>query len=154
MIQRLSLDFLKDNGVCDEAYEWTKNTFQLDFEYSPYIDWDYGRNVLLEYIEANPQSTTGWLEWFDKLKKSKEYVYYNGEQVTMLEKYQVFNPITGMYTTYETESEMRQSIVDVVKQTLETMQPRVAKEIQNENGDSAWVPLNLLDIVQITSEDQ
>jgi hypothetical protein len=150
MIKRLSLQFLKENGICDEAYEWTKETFKLDFEYSPYIDWDYGRTVLIEHIEANPEGTIGWLKWFDDLKNSKEYVYYNGEQIFMNQRYQMFNPFTGTYTTYETELEMREGLINLSKEVLEKLSPKIIQEIQNENGDVAWIPTEIHKRLNIT----
>jgi hypothetical protein len=153
MIQRLSLDFLKENGIDDVFYEWVRTTFELDFQYSPYMDWNYARTVLLEYIEANPEETTGWLQWFDNLKNSKEYVYYNGEQITMLEKYQVFNPLTGLHTQYENESEMQQALTSLAQEVLNTFSPTVVREIGNENGDVAWIATDFHKKLNITYKE-
>jgi hypothetical protein len=154
MIKRLSLEFLKDNGICDEFYEWIKTTFEPDFQYSPYMDWDYARTVLLEYIESNPKDTEGWLVWFDKLKNSKEYVYYNGEQIIMTNKYQLFNPLTGLYDLYETENEMLEALLSLSKEVLDKCSPKVIKEIGNENGDVAWIPTEIHKKIVLSINEQ
>lgn len=149
MIQRLSLKFLKDNGVCDEAYEWTRTTFESDFQYSPYIDWDYGRTILLEYVELNPEITKGWVDWFDNLKNSEQYVYFNGEQITMTENYQVYNPYTGTYTKYDSEEEMQEAVIELSKQILQTYGPKVNREIVNENGNVAWTSFDVANNINL-----
>lgn len=149
MTNKLTLQFLKDNGVCAAAYQWTADTFAEDFAIDPVIDWYYGRDKLLTHIAQNPDTTKGWLDWFDNLKKSDAYVRFNGSVLTM-GAYQVFNPLTGIHTRYETETEARAALIDVAKQVLQHHCPTVVQEISNENGDTSWTPTTMNETLVIS----
>ena len=138
-MQKISLEFLKEMGACFESYEWGKTTFESDFQSSPYIDIDYVRSVLVEYSEINPEAKQ-WIDVLDVIKKSEKYVYFNGEQITMTDNYYVYNPITGTSTKYLNEQDAIQALVDISKMVLDVHVPKVSREIYNENGNSALVP--------------
>jgi hypothetical protein len=148
-MNKLTLQFLIDNGVCDAAAKWTAETFKDDFAVNEVIDWYYGRNKLLSYIEQNPNLTGGWLNWFDQLKNSEQYVRFNGSIFTM-GAYQVFNPLTGVHTRYETESEAKAALIEVAQQVLQKHCPIVVQEITNENGDTSWTPTTMNETLVIS----
>jgi hypothetical protein len=141
-MSKLSLKFLKDNGVCDDAYAWTAETFQENFAIDELLDWDLGRSKLIVYCDENPNITIGWVKWFDELKISEAFVRFNGKEITM-GSYQVFNPITGVHTEYQTEDEAKIAMVDIAKQVLQNNIISVCRAINNENGDSSWIPIDL-----------
>jgi len=141
-MSKLSLKFLKDNGVCDDAYAWTENTFQENFATSEFLDWDYGRSKLIIYCEENPNLTIGWVEWFDKLKNSEAFVRFNGKEFIM-GSYQVFNPITGQHIDCQTEDEMKIAVKEVAQQILDAQAITVCQSLTNELGDSTWAKIEI-----------
>lgn len=141
-MNKLSLNFLKINGVCDAAYAWTAETFAEQFAQGEFIDWDFGRDALVAYCEQQPNETQGWIEWFDALRRSEAYVRFNGEQFTM-SNYQVFNPLTGTHAEYETEAEARAAVIVVSEQVLAAHKVSLVRSITNEHGDSAWIAVEL-----------
>jgi hypothetical protein len=149
-MNKLTLQFLKDNGVCDEAYTWTETTFSEEFSVNPVIDWDYGRSKLVSYCEQNPTITVGWVDWFDKLKQSEAYVKFNGSVITMGLTFQVFNPLDGTHTEYESEEAARNASVDIAKQILNIHKITVVQSISNENGDTAWTAHELTNPITVS----
>lgn len=141
-MSNLSLKFLKDNGVCDEAYAWTAETFKENFAINELLDWDFGRSKLIVYCEENPDITNGWVSWFDNLKNSEAFIRFNGKEITM-GGYQVFNPITGLHTDYATLEEAKQGMADVAFQIIQNFEISVCQVMSNENGDSTWVPVQI-----------
>jgi hypothetical protein len=83
-------------------------------------------------------------------KKTELYVRTNGSIFTM-GAYQVFNPLTGQHTRYETEAEAKAALVDVAKQVLEQHCPRVVQELSNENGDTTWIPTTMNETLVISA---
>ena len=57
--------------------------------------------------------------------------------------YQVFNPLTGVHTKYETEAEAKQALIVIAQEILNQHSPTVVRELTNENGDSAWIATEL-----------
>jgi len=149
-MKKLTLKFLKDNGVCDEAYTWTETTFAQEFSVNPVIDWDYGRNKLVPYCEQNPTITVGWVNWFDKLKQSEVYVKFNGSVITMGNSFKVFNPLTVTHTEYETEDAARDAVIEISKQLLDNYKITVVQSISNENGDASWTAHELTNPINIS----
>lgn len=139
---KLSLKFLKDNGVCDEAYAWTETTFAENFAIDELLDWDFGRSKLVVYCDENQGITNGWVKWFDELKISEAYVRFNGKEITM-GGYQVFNPLTGLHIEYQTLDEAKQGVTDVAFQIIKNYQISICQVMSNENGDSTWIPIEV-----------
>jgi hypothetical protein len=52
--------------------------------------------------------------------------------------YQVFNPLTGVHTRYETEAEAKQALIAIAQDILKQHSPTVVQELSNENGDTVW----------------
>ena len=150
-MSKLSLKFLKDNGVCNEAYSWTEQTFKENFAIDELLDWNFGRSKLIIYCDENPNITVGWVDWFDKLKNSETYLKFNGKEIIM-GAYQVFNPLTGLHTRYETEAEATAALIEIAKAVLAQHLPTVCQELSNENGDTCWSPVdfsNKYEIVKV-----
>jgi hypothetical protein len=61
----------------------------------------------------------------------------------MNEKYQVFNPLTGMHTACDTEDDMKKLVLDISQQIVDTYRVSVNQEITNENGDATWTLVDL-----------
>lgn len=103
------------------------------------VNIDYDQAV--EFLEKNNQSLWAW--WLKKQKETELYVRSNGSTITMNSKYIVFNPLTGMHTSCDTEDDMKQLVLDISQQILDTYKVSVNQEIGNENGDTALALLNL-----------
>jgi hypothetical protein len=84
-----------------------------------------------------------WAYWLNEQKLSEAYVRANGSKITMNEKYQVFNPITGVHIACDTEDDMKQLVLDISQQIINIYKVSVNREISNENGDAAWTTVNL-----------
>ena len=149
-MKKVTLQFLKDNGLCDEVYAWAATTFAQEISVNPVVDWDYARSKLVTYCEQNPTITKGWVEWSDKLRQSEAYVKFNGSVITMGTNFQVFNPLTGSHTEYDTEDAARSATVEITKQILANYKITVVQSVSNENGDSAWTAYELANPVIIS----
>ena len=84
--------------------------------------------------------------WLKTLKKTEEYVRFNGKEITMGDAFQVFNPVTGVHTRYDSEEEARAASLIIAQQILAHQNITICKELRNENGDTAWIPVQLLKI--------
>lgn len=98
-------------------------------------------DLAVEFLNNNKQTLWAW--WLNNQKESETYVRANGSNITMNEKYQVFNPLTGMHTACDTEDEMKQMVLDISQQIVDKYKVSVNQEISNENGDVAWTLINL-----------
>jgi hypothetical protein len=98
-------------------------------------------NEAVDFLENNGKSLWAW--WLNKQKESEIYVRANGSIITMTEKYQVFNPLTGSHTACDTEDDMKKLVLDISQQIVDAYKVSVNQEITNENGDAAWTLLSL-----------
>lgn len=57
--------------------------------------------------------------------------------------YQVFNPLTGTHTKYETEEEAKSALIKVQEEILSLHGANVVQEVLNENGDTTWIPTEI-----------
>ena len=103
------------------------------------VNVDYDQAVA--FLEKNNQSLWAW--WLNKQKETELYVRSNGSTIIMNSKYQVFNPLTGTHTACDTEDDMKKLVLDISQQIVDTYKVSVNQEIGNENGDVAWLSLNL-----------
>lgn len=60
------------------------------------------------------------------------------EQYLKMEKYQVFNPLTGVYTFCEDETAMRALVLTISNQILSAYPVSINKETADENGNTTW----------------
>lgn len=129
--------FLKDIGMCKEGYD-AMNAL--------------GNYGLTLDEAANNLRNAGYpkfAEWILEQKKTEAYVRFNGKVLTM-GAYQVFNPLTGVHTRYETEVEVKAALVEIAKQILEQHCPTVVQELSNENGDTCWIPTKMNETLVIS----
>lgn len=126
----LTLEFLNAVSADQETI--------LFFTENNLIDTDY-QNAVSFCTAAGNQDMVDWLS---EQKSTEYYVRNNGSVITM-GAYQVFSPLTGQHTRYETEVEARAALIEIAKQILEQHCPRAVQEISNENGDTTWVPTEL-----------
>lgn len=83
------------------------------------------------------------IEWWNKQKTTEVYVRATAKEITMLEKYQVFDPISGTYTAYTSLEEAKLGLAAVAKEFLATSNLHIGQGIQNEYGDTAWTGLGI-----------
>lgn len=124
-------EFIKAFDVCAETADVIRNNNLLGQEVSA---------VLRSLRDLGMSEPTAW---WNGLDKSTEYYVRNNGSILTMGAYQVFNPLTGQHTRYETEAEAKAALAEVAKQILEQHCPKVVQEISNENGDTTWVPTEL-----------
>lgn len=121
-----------------QAINTPLDMYRYIFEHN-IVNIEYDETV--EFLEKNNQFLWAW--WLNKQKESEVYVRANGSIITMNEKYQVFNPLTGMHTACDTEDDMKKLVLDISQQIVDAYKVSVNQEITNENGDAAWTLLSL-----------
>lgn len=123
----LTAEFLQIQNACAEGIGFATNQNLLEKEYF---------EVIKECIRNNQNDFAGWMV---EQKNTEGYVRYNGKEFT-LGAYQVFNPLTGVHTRYETESEATLAYIEIAKAVLAQQALTVCQELSNENGDTCWIP--------------
>ena len=132
----LTEEFLKSQDACQEGIETVIDNNIIGIEYNL---------AIRQLIDLNEQDYAGWMI---EQKKTEAYVRANGSVFTM-NAYQVFNPLTGQHTRYETEAEAKSALVDIAKQVLTQHVPVVVQELANENGDTTWIATTLHETLKI-----
>ena len=122
----LTKEFLQQFEGCAEGYR-----FGLE---NNLIDNDY--DLAIKFCAENGHQD--FADWLTHQKSTEKYVRTNGSVITM-GAYQVFNPLTGQHTRYETESEAKAALIEVAQTVLNQQCPRVVQELSNENGDTTWI---------------
>jgi hypothetical protein len=118
--------FLREIGMCEEGYG-VMNALG-----------NYGLTLDEAAARLNDSGYPKFAEWVLSRKKTEAYVRFNGKVITM-GAYQVFNPLTGVHTRYETEAEAKQALIAIAQDILKQHSPTVVQELSNENGDSVWI---------------
>lgn len=133
----LTKEFLGDSNSCLEGYR-----FGLE---NNLIDNDY--DAAIKFCSENGRKD--FADWLIEQKHTEKYVRANGKVITM-GAYQVFNPLTGTHTRYETESDAKAALVEIAKEVLKQHCPTVVQELSNENGDTTWISVNLNDTLVVS----
>jgi hypothetical protein len=89
------------------------------------------------------------LVWYEDKKKTEAFVRYTGKVITMGLSYQVFNPLTGLHTEYQSEEAAKTAVVEFSRQILESHKPTVCESLSNENGDSVWIPVDFMSQIKV-----
>lgn len=118
--------FLREIGMCQEGYD-AMNALG-----------NYGLTLDEAAAKLNDSGYPKFAEWVLEQKKTEAYVRFNGKVITM-GAYQVFNPLTGVHTRYETEAEAKQALIAIAQDILKQHSPTVVQELSNENGDTVWI---------------
>lgn len=126
----LTQEFLASTQVCAEG--------QVVADTGNYIGMDYDE-VIRDLLLKGDKLSAGWLL---AQKSTEAYVRANGSIFTM-GAYQVFNPLTGQHTRFETEAEAKAGLVEIARAVLNQHCPNVVQELSNENGDTTWVPTDI-----------
>ena len=126
--------FLFEASGCDEGLRVTKEAGV------------YGMEVDEALVELRKKGLTTEYAWLKTAMKTEAYVCYNGREITMGDAFQVFNPVTGVHTRYDSEEEARAASLIIAQQILAHQNITICKELRNENGDTAWIPVQLLKI--------
>lgn len=126
----LTKEFLQQQQACTDGIQACIDNNYIGLEYS---------DVVKNFISNDQKDYAGWLL---EQKSTEAYVMANGSVITM-GAYQVFNPLTGLHTRYETENEAKTALIEIAKQVLEQHCPKVIQELSNENGDTTWIPTNM-----------
>lgn len=122
--------FITDFAVCEETATVIRENNLLGLEVT---------EVLRALRDLNMAEPT---VWWATAKTTETYVRNNGSILTM-GAYQVFNPLTGQHTRYETEELARLALIEVAKEVLQQHCPTVVQELSNENGDTTWIPTTM-----------
>jgi len=133
----LTEEFLKSQDACEEGIQTVIDNNIVGIEYNL---------AIRQLIDLNEQDYAGWLI---EQKKTEAYVRANGSVFTM-NAYQVFNPLTGQHTRYETEQEAKSALVEIAKQVLSQHVPTVVQELANENGDTTWIPTTMHETLTVS----
>ena len=133
----LTREFLISQDACQEGIQTAIDNNILGIEYNL---------AIRQLIGLNEQDYAGWL--LEK-KSTEAYVRANGREITMGTTYQVFNPITGTHTEYQTEDEAKAAIAVIGRDIFATYKPTVCRAISNENGDSVWVAVDIVQSFEV-----
>ena len=133
----LTEEFLKSQDACQEGIQTVIDNNIIGIEYNL---------AIRQLIDLNEQDYAGWMI---EQKKTEAYVRANGSVFTM-NAYQVFNPLTGQHTRYETEEEAKGALVEIAKQVLAQHVPVVVQELANENGDTTWIPTTMHETLNVS----
>ena len=125
----LTEEFLKSQDACQEGIQTVIDNNIVGIEYNL---------AIRQLIDLNEQDYAGWMI---EQKKTEAYVRANGSVFTM-NAYQVFNPLTGQHTRYETEEEAKGALVEIAKQVLAQHVPVVVQEFSVLH----LVPLNPIEV--------
>lgn len=131
----ITKEFLQSVDCCTEGYQFALDNNLIGMEYED----------ALRFLEENGQ--TQFAQWGRDLKKTREYFDANGSIV--MRKFQVFNPLTGQHTQYDTIEEAKVALIEVANIVLETHCPRIVEELTNDKGDVTWEPTNLNESLRV-----
>jgi hypothetical protein len=129
--------FLREIGMCQEGYD-AMNALG-----------NYGLTLDEAAAKLNDSGYPKFAEWVLEQKKTEAYVRFNGKVITM-GAYQVFNPLTGVHTRYETEAEAKQALIAIAQDILKQHSPTVVQELSNENGDTVWIATKMNETLVIS----
>ena len=132
------IQFFDSVGVCEPGITISKD---LGF---------YAKPIDEQIAAAREAGQTEIAVWLRNVKKTEAYVRFNGKEITMTNKYQVFNPITGLHTEYESEEVARVAMTEIANQLLAKYKISLVQTITNENGDSAWVSVELAEPLTVS----
>jgi hypothetical protein len=126
----LTQAFLESQDACEDGKQACIDRNYLGLEYG---------QVIRRFLIDGDRDYAGWLL---QVRATEAYVRANGGVIKM-GAYQVFNPLTGVHTRYETEAEARAALVQFTKLFLENCGPKVLQELSNENGDKVWTGIDM-----------
>jgi hypothetical protein len=134
----LTKEFLQQTNACTDGYRFALS--------AGLVGGDYDAAIL--YCRSNGEVDYG--DWLEKQKITEAYVRANGTEITMLEKFKVFDPYTGQYTEYASETEAKAALLLVAQKVIDEHQFSLIRAISNEKGDEAWtpIPVNSFTIVE------
>jgi hypothetical protein len=137
MSNRLTIDeFLNAIDICEDGVSVMEEL------------GTYGLSVDEAIVALRNAGHTEFAAWLKLKKDTEAYVRFNGDNINM-GAYQVFSPLTGTHTRYETETEAKAALVEIAKEILNQHCPTVVQELSNENGDTTWIPTNLHETLEI-----
>jgi hypothetical protein len=113
--------------------------------------WGKTEDELIKCVTDAGRISEDPIQWYLKQRTTEAYVRFTGKEFK-LGAYQVFNPLTGLHTRYETEAEATAALIEMAKAVLAQHLPTVCQELSNENGDTCWTPIDFstkYDIVKV-----
>lgn len=126
----LTREFLLEVNSCQEGYRFGLENNLINGNYDDAITF------------CSNNGKQEFADWLTTQKSTEYYVRNNGSLITM-GAYQVFNPLTGQHTRYESEELARLALINVAKEILQQHCPTVVQELSNENGDTTWIPTTM-----------
>lgn len=133
----LTKEYMREYGACAEGYELAITSGHIGKDIDEAIA--YCRQIGREDFAIDLEAT----------KLTPAYVRHNGKRVINMNKYKVFNPLTGQYTTYDSLGDAKKGLVEVANQLLAQYEVSVAQVISNEKGDEAWIPIPSADWAKV-----
>lgn len=126
----LTRELLLEANSCQEGYRFGVENNLIGGDYDDAITF---------CANNGKQEFADWLT----IQKSTEYYVRNNGSILTMGAYQVFNPLTGQHTRYETEADAKAALIEISKEVLKQHCPTVVQELSNENGDTTWIPTDL-----------
>jgi hypothetical protein len=131
----LTKEFLQQFDGCTEGYRYCLQNNLIPSDYDEAI----------KFMRENDKEE--YAIWLEQQKTSEAFVRMNGSIFTM-GAYQVFNPLTGQHVRAETEEEAKTVFLEIVRQLTDFYAPTIVQELQNENGDTAWVATDMKQVLK------
>lgn len=100
--------------------------------------WDAPASIVERSLKE--QGKMQELYWWREARKSPQFVRFYGKEITVI-SYKVFDPTTGLHTTYDTKAEAEKAYAEVALKIVQMHGPNIVRAIRNENGDEAWEPI-------------
>ncbi len=124
----ISEDFLRAIKCCEDGIVFAKHFNLIGLTYQEALDFLKDNNHTHPY------------QWFSEKIKSKEAIIYRGNFT--VKQYHIFNPLTGIYETAETEQEAKLLKEEIIKKNIEvTVLPFIdtKKELVEPDGTSVLI---------------
>lgn len=82
------------------------------------------------------------------LSRTEEYIRFGGN--VTVRSYKVFNPLTGVHESYETEAEAKAAYLTITTEVLRVHGPQITQEIVNQYEEALWVPYEITPTVTVS----
>ena len=133
----LTKEYMRAYGACPEGYELAIKSGHI------------GKSIDEAIAYCRSIGENGFADDLEATKKTETYVRFNAQEITRMEKYMVFNPLTGQHIAYPNLGAAKRGAQEVAKAVLEHYQISVVQAISNEKGDEAWTPIDVKGWLQV-----
>ena len=117
------------------------------------ISWLQSRNLSGKTDEeilavAESEGRVVWIKWWNTKKTTGEFVRATGG--VFMKQLKIFNPMTGQYTTVANVRAAKREMVKIAEAFLQSCNLTAVQAVTNENGDSAWVTIDLHKFLKVS----